>query len=58
MSGFLTALLDAEKGLSASTFYGVLTSLVPLLVVIIPVALGFYFVRKMIKGTAKAKVRI
>lgn len=57
MSAFITA-LTGEGGLTAATFYGVLTSLVPLLVILIPVALGFYFIRKLIKGSAKAKVRI
>lgn len=58
MSGFITAITSAEGGLSAATFYGVLTDMVPLLVILIPVALGFYFIRKLIKGSAKAKVRI
>lgn len=57
MKGFITA-LTGEGGLSAATFYGVLTDMVPLLVILIPVALGFYFVRKLIKGSAKAKVRM
>lgn len=58
MSGFITALTNSTSGLSASTFYGVLTDLVPFLVIIIPVSLGLYFVRKLIKGAAKAKVRM
>ena len=57
MSGFITA-ITGEGGLTSATFYGVLTDMVPLLVMLIPVALGFYFVRKLIKGSAKAKVRI
>lgn len=57
MSSFISA-LTGTNGISASTFYGVLTDLVPLLVVLIPVALGFYFFRKLIKGSAKAKVRM
>lgn len=57
MSGFITA-ITGEGGLTAATFYGVLTDMVPLLVILIPVALGFYFIRKLIKGSAKAKVRI
>lgn len=57
MSGFITA-LTGESGITAATFWGVMTDLVPYLVVILPVALGFYFVRKLIKGSAKAKVRI
>lgn len=57
MGGFITA-ITGESGLSAATFYGVLTDMVPLLVILIPVALGFYFIRKLIKGSAKAKVRM
>lgn len=57
MSAFISA-LTGTNGISAASFWGVLTDLVPLLVIVIPVALGFYFVRKLIKGTAKAKVRM
>ena len=57
MSDFITA-LTGTNGITANSLWGVLTNLVPYLVIIIPVALGFYFVRKLIKGTAKAKVRM
>lgn len=57
MSGFITALTGAN-GLSADSLWTVLTNLVPYLIVIVPVALGFYFVRKLIKGTSRAKVRM
>lgn len=55
VSGFITAL---TTGLTADAFWNVLTSLAPFIIVIVPVALGFYFVRKLIKGSAKAKVRM
>lgn len=57
MSGFISA-LTGTNGVTANSLWAVLTDLVPYLVIIIPVALGFYFVRKLIKGTAKAKVRM
>lgn len=57
MSGFIAALTGAN-GVTADSLWGVLTNLVPYLVIIIPVALGFYFVRKLIKGTSRAKVRM
>lgn len=57
MTGFITALTGAN-GVTADSLWSVLTNLVPYLIIIIPVALGFYFVRKLIKGTAKAKVRM
>lgn len=55
VSGFITAL---TTGLTPAAFWDVLTSLAPFIIVIVPVALGFYFVRKLIKGSAKAKVRM
>ena len=54
-AGFISAL---TTGLSAGAFWDVLTSLAPFIILIVPVALGFYFVRKLIKGSAKAKVRM
>lgn len=57
MNGFISAISNGTTGLTAATFYDVLTEMVPFLVVIIPVALGFYLIRKLIKGTSKAKVR-
>lgn len=57
MTGFISALTGTD-GISASTFYTVLTDMVPLLVIMIPVALGIYFVRRAVKGASKAKARI
>lgn len=57
MQAFITALTGAN-GITADSLWGILTNLVPYLVIIVPVALGFYFVRKLIKGTSRAKVRM
>lgn len=57
MSAIITA-LTGTNGLTATSLLAVVADLVPFLVVIIPVSLGVYFLRKLIKGTAKAKVRI
>lgn len=57
MTGFITA-LTGENGITADSLWGILTNLVPYLIIIVPVALGFYFVRKLIKGTSRAKVRM
>ena len=58
MSAFITALTDSTSGITASTFYSILADLVPFLVIIIPVSLSLYFVRKLITGAAKGKVRM
>lgn len=57
MSAVISALTNSTTGLTASTILGVVTDLVPYIVMIVPVALGIYFLRRLVKGTAKGKVR-
>ena len=58
MSAVISALTNSTTGLTSSTILGVVTDLVPYIVMIVPVALGIYFLRKLVKGTAKGKVRL
>ena len=58
MDTVVSALTNASTGLNASTFFGVVADLVPFIVMIVPVALGVYFLRKLIKGAGKAKVKM
>ena len=58
MSSVISALTNSTTGLTASTMFGVVADLVPFIVMIVPVALGVYFLRKLIKGAGKAKVRM
>lgn len=58
MSAVISALTNSTTGLTASTMFGVVADLVPFIVMIVPVSLGVYFLRKLIKGSGKAKVRI
>lgn len=57
MDAVISALTNSTSGLSAGTMFGVVADLVPFIVMIVPVALGVYFLRKLIKGAGKAKVR-
>lgn len=54
MEAVITALTTA---LTPTVFYSQIASLVPLIVVLVPVALGIYFLRKLVKGAGKAKVK-
>ena len=54
MSAVITKL---TTGLTADTFFSVVADLMPLVITLVPVALGVYFLRKLIKGAGKAKVR-
>lgn len=54
MQAIITAL---TTGLNATTLLAVVADLVPFIVMIVPVALGVYFLRKLVKGAGKAKIR-
>lgn len=55
MSAIVTAL---TTGLSADNLLAVFAQVIPFVVVIVPAVLGIYFLRKLIKGASKAKVRL
>ena len=54
MTEVVTAL---KTGITADTIFGVVADVIPFVVVMVPVALGLYFLRKLIKGSGKGKVR-
>lgn len=56
MSAVVTA-LTGESGISATTYFTVIKDLMPLVVTLIPISLGLYFLRKLINGAGKAKVK-
>jgi hypothetical protein len=56
MDSVVTA-LTGVTGITSTTFFDVIVDLVPLLVLIIPIALGLYFLRKIVKGLGKGKVK-
>lgn len=57
MQSVVAALTNSSTGLSADSILGAIADLVPYLVMIIPVSIGIYFLRRLIKGTGKAKVK-
>lgn len=54
MSEVITAL---TSGITADTIFAVVADIVPFIVTMVPIALGVYFLRKLVKGAGKAKVR-
>lgn len=56
MQTFITA-LTGESGITASTLWTEVAHIVPLLVILLPFAFGYYVVRKSVKGAAKGKVK-
>lgn len=54
MSEVITAL---TTGITAENIFAVVADVMPFVIVMIPVSLGLYFLRKLIKGAGKGKVR-
>ena len=44
-------------GLTPAVFFDTVADIIPFVVVLVPVCLGLYFLRKLIKGAGKGKVR-
>lgn len=56
MSTVISALTDSTTGLTEAKFFSVVAQLVPFIVMIVPVALGVYFLRKLVKGAGRARI--
>jgi len=54
MESVVTAL---NTGLTPETFYSVIADLMPIVIKMVPIALGLYFLRRLISGVGKAKVK-
>lgn len=57
MAAVITALTSAETGLTAAKFFAVIADLVPFIVMMVPIVLGLYFLRKLVKGSGKGKIK-
>lgn len=55
--GMAAVISKLTTGLTPEVFFAVVADLMPLVITLVPVALGVYFLRKLIKGAGKAKVR-
>lgn len=58
VTGMKSVITALTTSLTADTFFSTIVDIVPFLAVIVPVALGFYTLRKLVKGAGKAKVRM
>lgn len=54
MEAFITALTTA---ITPAVLWGMLAQAVPFILVMVLFSLGYYIVRKLVKGASKAKVR-
>lgn len=54
MEAVITALTTA---ITPATIFEVVADIIPFVGTMVPIALGVYFLRKLVKGAGKAKVR-
>lgn len=57
VTGMEAVISALTTGLTPAVFFAVVADIVPFILTIVPIALGVYFLRKLVKGAGKAKVR-
>lgn len=48
---------ELTTGLTPTVFFDIVADIVPFIIVMVPIALGLYFLRKLVKGAGKGKVK-
>lgn len=56
-TGMQAVVSALTTGLTPAVFFATVADIIPFVVVLVPVCLGLYFLRKLIKGAGKGKVR-
>lgn len=54
MSAIVTQL---TQGITPATIFAVVSDVIPFVITMVPIALGLYLLRRVIKGAGKAKVK-
>ena len=54
MSGIVTQL---TTGITSTTIFSVVGDVMPFVITMIPISLGLYLLRKVVKGAGKAKIK-
>ena len=57
VTGMQAIVTQLTTGITASTIFSVVGDVMPFVITMIPIALGLYILRKVIKGASKAKVK-
>lgn len=57
VTGMQAIVTQLTTGITATTIFSVVGDVMPFVITMIPIALGLYILRKVIKGASKAKVK-
>jgi len=55
--GMAALVSQLTTGITSSTIFAVVGDVMPFVITMIPIALGLYILRKVVKGASKAKVK-
>lgn len=55
--GMAALVTQLTTGITSSTIFSVVGDVMPFVITMIPIALGLYMLRKVVKGASKAKVK-
>ena len=55
--GMTSIVTQLTTGITSSTIFSVVGDVMPFVITMIPIALGLYMLRKVVKGASKAKVK-
>lgn len=56
-TGMSEIITQLTTGVSPATIFGVVKDVMPFVITMIPISLGLYELRKVVKGAGKAKIR-
>ena len=57
VSSMTSIVTQLTTGITSSTIFAVVGEIMPFVITMIPIALGLYLLRKVVKGAGKAKVK-
>lgn len=56
-TGMSSIVSQLTTGITPTTIFTVVSDVIPFVITMVPIALGLYLLRRVIKGAGKAKVR-
>lgn len=56
-TGMTSIVTQLTTGITSSTIFSVVGEIMPFVITMIPIALGLYLLRKVVKGAGKAKIK-
>lgn len=57
LQGMTSIVTQLTTGITSSTIFSVVGEVMPFVITMIPISLGLYLLRKVVKGAGKAKIK-